>query len=301
MELWIPITIGAALAQNFRFMLQKHLKATRLSTGGATFARFLYSAPLVAVLLWGYVSLGDHSLPQTSGRFWIFALIGALSQILATMCVVALFSERNFAVGITFKKTEVLQTAMVGFLVLGETISTGALLAMVVGFVAVVLLSDPPKGSGVSGIGRFFNRASGLGVLSGILFAFSAVGYRGASLSLGDLDFFLRSCFTLSCVTASQTVAMALWLSWREKGEIGKVLRNWRIGTLVGVTSMLGSLGWFTAFTLQNAAYVKALGQVELIFSFLATVFIFKEKTTGREILAMVLLCLSILLLILLK
>ncbi|MEP2784542.1 MAG: EamA/RhaT family transporter [Pseudoruegeria sp.] len=301
MELWIPITIGAALAQNFRFMLQKHLKATRLSTGGATFARFLFSAPLVALLLWGYTSSGGHSLPETSARFWGFALVGALSQILATMCVVALFAERNFAVGITFKKTEVLQTAFVGFLILGEGISRGGLLAILVGFVAVVLLSDSSKSSGASGISRFFNRASGLGVLSGILFAFSAVGYRGASLSLGDLDFFLRSCFTLSCVTASQTIAMAIWLSAKERGQITKVLSNWRIGIMVGLTSMLGSLGWFTAFTLQNAAYVKALGQVELIFSFLATVFIFKEKSTGRELIAMALLCLSIILLIFLK
>ena len=51
MELWIPITIAAAFSQNLRFMLQKHLKATGLSTGGATFARFLFAAPLAAALL----------------------------------------------------------------------------------------------------------------------------------------------------------------------------------------------------------------------------------------------------------
>lgn len=299
MQIWIPITIGAAFAQNLRFMLQKHLKATRLSTGGATFSRFLYSAPLVALLVVSYLGYSGQNLPQPSARFWTFALTGALTQILATMCVVTLFGERNFAVGITFKKTEVLQTALLGLVVLGEAISTGALLAILVGFVGVVLLSDPPNGAPGRWYQRIFNRASGLGLLSGVLFACSAVGYRGASLSLAEGDVFLRSAFTLSCVTASQTLAMALWLGWREPGQIRRVLANWRVAGLVGITSMLGSLGWFTAFTLQNAAYVKALGQIELIFSFIATSLVFREKTTPRELVAMLFLTASILLLVL--
>ena len=49
MDAWIFLSLGAALAQTVRFMLQKQLRATRLSTGGATFARFIYSAPLVAL------------------------------------------------------------------------------------------------------------------------------------------------------------------------------------------------------------------------------------------------------------
>lgn len=298
MSLWIYITIGAAFAQNLRFMLQKHLKATRLSTGGATFARFVYSAPLVAVLVVIYAQATGQGLPVPGVRFWVFAMSGGLAQILATMCVVALFAERNFAVGITFKKTEVLQTALVGLVVLGEGVSFGGLVAILVGFVAVVLLSDPDGGQG-PWLRRISNRAAGLGLMSGVLFAISATGYRGASLSLGLEDFFLRAAFTLAIVTAMQSLAMALWLRWREPGEIGKVLAHWRVAGLVGLTSMIGSLGWFTAFTLQNAAYVKALGQIELLFSFLATVFVFREKTTPRELLAMALLTASILLLIL--
>lgn len=299
MQIWIPIAIGAAFAQNIRFMLQKHLKATTLSTGGATFSRFLYSAPLVALLVYTYTSLTGNPLPSISGRFWLFALSGGLAQILATMCVVSLFSARNFAVGITFKKTEVLQTALLGFVVLGEGISAGGLVAIMVGFVGVVLLADPPGETPGRWYQRIFNRAAGLGMLSGVLFACSAVGYRGASLSLAEGDVFLRSAFTLSFVTAAQTAAMAIWLALREPGQIREVLLNWRIASLVGVTSMLGSLGWFTAFTLQNAAYVKALGQIELLFSFIATTLVFREKTTARELIAMLFLTGSILLLVL--
>lgn len=299
MAAWIPITLFAAFVQNLRFMLQRHLKATRLSTGGATFARFVFSAPLVALIVAAYLGVTGQGLPEFTLRFWVFAMAGGLSQILATMCVVALFSHRNFAVGITFKKTEVLQTALVSLLVLGEAVSFGGLVAILVGFVGVVLLSDAPMPGGVAWHRRVFNRAAGLGLGSGVLFAISATGYRGATLSLGLDDVVLRAGLTLAVVTTAQSLAMAAWLAWREQGEIGRVLRHWRVAGLVGLTSMLGSGAWFLAFTLQKAAYVKALGQVELIFSFLAATFVFKERTTPRELLAMGVLTASILILIL--
>ena len=297
MDLWIPITIAAAFSQNLRFMLQKHLKATGLSTGGATFARFLFAAPLAAGLLLALGLANGWAVPQVSGRFFMFAAFGGIAQILGTMLVVALFSQRNFAVGITFKKTETIQTAMIGAIVLGEGIAGYGMFAIVIGLVGVVLLSDPPEQ--VGGWQRYFNKAAGIGLASGALFGVSAIGYRGAALSLGEGHFLLRSVFTLMCVTTFQTVIMAIWLALREAGEIGKVIRHWRVTALVGLTGMIGSLGWFTAFTLQNAAYVKALGQVELIFSFLASYFIFKERSTPREILGILMVVLSIVVLVL--
>lgn len=298
MALWIPVTIFAAFAQNLRFMLQRHLKTTKLSTGGATFARFVYSAPLVAVLMLGYGGATGQSIPALGLSFWAFALAGGLAQILATMCVVAIFAHRNFAIGITFKKTEVLQAALVGFVVLGEGVSLGGMVAILIGLAGVLILSDPPQATG-PWLRRIFNRAAGLGLASGVLFAVSGVGYRGAALALPEGDAFFRAVVTLSVVTASQTLAMALWLAWRERGEIGRVLAAWPVASLVGLTSMMGSVGWFFAFALQTVAYVKALGQIELVFSFLASALIFGEKTTRREALGVALLVLSILTLIL--
>ncbi|WP_102107049.1 DMT family transporter [Oceaniglobus roseus] len=298
MDAWIPITVAAAFAQTLRFMAQKQLKAMALSTAGATFARFLFSAPLVAVLILSYATATDQPLPGTNGRFWLFALVGGAAQILATMCVVAIFSTRNFAVGITFKKTEVVQTALVSTVVLGEGVSFRGALAIGIGFLGVLLLSDPPGGTG-PWRRRLWNRAAGLGLLSGICFAFSAVGYRGASLALDSGDVILRAGFTLTLVTATQTLAMAAALAWREKGQITRVVRAWRVAGLVGLTSMVGSFCWFTAFTLENAAYVNALGQVELLFSLSASVLVFRERISLREGLGMGLLTLSILVLIL--
>lgn len=290
MSLWIWITVFAAFMQNIRFMLQKVLRGGKLSTGGATFSRFLFSSPLVALGIWLYLGVTGQAWPSLSATFWIYALSGGIGQVMATACVVALFAQRNFSVGIVFKKTEVVQTALIGLVVLGEGISVWGVVAIAIGFVGVVLLSDPPKGGM-----RFFNRAAMLGVMSGALFGVSAIGYRGAAMQIDSGDVFLRAGVTLACVTAFQTALMTLWLALRERGEIARVVASWRVSSVVGVTSMLGSFGWFTAFALQNAAYVKALGQVELVFTFLGSYFIFKERSSRREVVGIVLVVLSIL------
>ncbi len=298
MDVWIPVTICAAFVQTLRFMVQKQLRVIGLSTGGATFARFLFSAPLVAVAVLIYLAVSEQQMPGTNSRFWAFALIGGATQILATMCVVALFSHRNFAVGITFKKTEVVQTAIVSTIVLDESVSLRGALAIGIGFLGVLFLSDMP---GIKGRWhrRLLNRASALGLSSGVCFAFSAVGYRGASLALDSGDVVLRAGFTLAIVTACQTAAMAIWLRFREPGQIYQVTGAWRVAGLVGLTSMVGSFCWFVAFTLQNAAYVNALGQVELLFSLAVSIVVFREKMTLREVFGMALLLLSVTLLVL--
>lgn len=298
MELWIPITIGAASAQTIRFMLQKRLKGMALSTAGATFARFIYSSPLVVVIAILYATVSDQGRPDVPAAFWPYMLAGGTSQILATMCVVALFSHRNFAVGITFKKTEVLLSALFGFIILGDTFTPATIAAMLIGLVGVLLLSDPPGGVG-PWHQRIFNRATALGLGAGILFGISGNGYRGASLSLGDGDVFYRAIVTLAFVTVFQTVVMALWLMWRERGEVMRVLAAWRVAGLVGLTSMIGSICWFTAFTMQNAAYVNAVGQIELLFSLMIGAFVFGEKIGTREWQGLLLLTISIVVLVL--
>ncbi len=298
MSLWIPVTIAAASFQTVRFMLQKSLSSVKLSAAGATFARFAYSMPLALLALFSALQVTDFELPRLSARFWVFAVIGGTSQILATICVVALFKQRNFAVGITFKKTEVIQTAIVGFLVLGDQVSAGALGAILLGLMAVLLLSKTPGGDG-AWWRNLTNKASRLGLGSGVLFAFSSVTYRGASLELGEVDAWFRALVTLAVVVTFQFVSMGLWLLWRDRAELLAVWETRRTSVFVGLTSLCGSFCWFFAFTLQNAAYVKALGQVELILSLFASLLFFRESITRREVAGITLLGLSILALVL--
>ncbi len=293
MSLWILATLAAASFQTLRFMLQKSLATTQLSAAGATYARFFYSAPLVALLLAIYLLITQTPLPALSFQFWLYGAAGGLTQILATVFVVRLFKERNFAVGITFKKTEVIQTVLVGLLILGEGVALWAFMFIFIGLFGVLLLSKTPGGAGI-GAG-LLSRATMLGLASGVFFAISGVCYRGASLQLDLTEPLLRAAITLGAVTAMQLLAMSLWLRMFESGEITRVWRARGKASLIGLTSMAGSFCWFTAFTLQNAAYVNALGQVELILSLLASVLVFKEKVTTRELVGMAVLGISIL------
>lgn len=298
MSLWIPVTLAAAVFQTARFMLQKTLATTRLSAAGATFARFAYSAPIIAALLGLYLAASGRSLPPLTGAFWAYALIGGLGQILATICVVALFKQRNFAVGITFKKTEVIQTVLVGLLILGEGVSWAGFAAILLGLLGVLTLSKNPGGTG-HWWQHLTNRAAGLGLGSGVLFAISGVTYRAASLELGGLEPVFRAGVTLAVVTSAQMVAMGLWLAWRDRPELRAVWAARRTALWVGLFSMGGSFCWFIAFTLQTVAYVKALGQVELVFSVLASVLFFRERIAPRELAGIALLAASIVLLVL--
>ena len=300
MPTWILATLFAAFMQNLRFLLQRHLKVTTLSTMGATWARFAFAMPFVALGLAVHSGLSGQSLPGTSPVFWAYVSVGGMAQMLATACVVALFARRNFAVGITLKKTEVILTALVGLVILGEGVSAPVVAAIGMGFWGVLFLSDPPAGDRVLSLGeRLFNAASGYGLASGLLFGISAVCYRGATLSLPGGDALLRAGVALLAATVVQTAVLGLWLAVRERGEIGRVLLAWRVAVPTGLTSMLGSMGWFTAFALQTAAYVKALGQVELVFTFLFSVFWLKERSSLKEIGGIVLILGSLLLIVL--
>ncbi len=290
MSLWIVATLFAASIQALRFLLQKRLSLAGLSPAATTFARFVYAPPVLAIglAIW-MVATPGAALPDIGAGFWQFAAAGAVSQILATMCVVALFAYRNFAVGIAFSKVTVLMTVVTGFVLLGEAVTLPALIAMLVGFGGVVILSVPQGGGW-----QVFNRGSLLGLASGAFFSVSAVGYRGASLLVDSDAPVLRAAVTLALVTLLQTALLAAWLAWRNRAELWQVFRAWRVTALVGATSMAGSLGWFTAYTLQTAAYVNAVGQVELILSIGISWLILGERQTPREWLGVALVGLSV-------
>ena len=298
MELWIFASLLAATLQTVRFMLQKVLSRTQLSTAGATFSRFCYSAPFLWVVVAFYFAKSGTDPPELSFWFWIYASLGGVAQILATVCVVALFKSRNFAVGITFKKTEVIQTVLVGIILLQEGVALEGLGAILIGLLGVLMLSDQASISDAQ-TNRFFNRATGLGIMSGFLFAISAVAYRGATLEVSMPSAMTTAMITLLWVVSLQVLLMGIWIYLYEPGQLGAVWKARKSAVWIGLTSMGGSFGWFTAFSVQNAAYVKALGQIEILLSMAVGYFFFREKLTVREFVGVCFLATSVMLLVL--
>ena len=284
MELWIPITIAAAFLQNLRSAAQKHLKAV-MGTTGATFVRFGFGFPFalafVAVLHW---SMG-YPLPALNAVFFGWAVLGALAQIVATFLLIHLFSFRNFAVGTAYSRTEPAQAALFALVFLGERASIGTVVAILISVLGVMLVSVAHVAVSLrSMLASTVSRNALIGLASGTAFGISAVSYRAASLALGGPNFVMQAAVTLAFVITFQTAIMLLWMMWKDRAEIGRIAKAWKLSLFTGFVGATASSGWFAAMTLQQAAVVKSLAQIEMLFTFAATVFFFKEKINRLEV-----------------
>ncbi len=299
MELWIPITIAAAFLQNLRSAAQKKLQGS-LGTTGASFVRFGFGFPVAIAYVLALHFWGGRPFPPLSAGFALWAMLGGVTQIMATILLVHMFTLRNFAVGTAYSKTEPVQAAIFGAIILGEHITLGAGAAIVIGIAGVILISIARMPlSWANFWSALAGRTALTGILSGALFGVSAVAYRSASLSLGGPEPIMQAAVTLAVVSTFQTVIMVAWMAWTDMGEFGRVARAWKSSTLVGLAGIIGSACWFTAMTLQQVAYVRALGQIELIFTFAASVFVFREKINRQEVIGCLLIVGGILLLLL--
>ncbi len=299
MELWIYITIAAAFLQNFRTAMQKRLKG-RLSTTGATFVRFGFGFPFAVVYVFVLHHGFDMAWPKPHLLFALYGVTCGLAQIFGTFLLLHLLSYRNFVVGTAYSKTEPMQAALFGVVILGDHVSGGAVIAILIGIGGVIVISVAHTEVTVrSLISSLAERRALIGLASGAMFGISAVCYRAASLSLGAPGFLMQAGFTLVCVSIFQTLIMIGYMRLREPGQITTVLKYWRPSLVVGAAGIVGSAAWFTAMTIQNVAYVRALGQIELIFTFAASYFLFHERSNRREVLGVVLIASGIVILLL--
>ena len=299
MPLWIPITIAAAFLQNLRSVLQKAIQG-RLSTAGAAYARFIYALPLAIIYVWALSRFGGFEIPSPNLAFFVYCALGGVAQILFTVVLLWMFSFRSFAVGTTFSKLEVVLIAVIGSFLLGDTLGPYGILAIIIGALGTIILSLTEAkltfGGLVRGMGE---KATLIGLLAAALLGASVVCFRGAALALNGPEFIIAAAFTLLVALTMQTLIMGLWFLVFDRKELQRVVREWRYAAPVGLIGMLGSVCWFTAFTLHNAAYVRALGQVELIFTFMAGIFIFHEKITKAELLGIALVVIAVILILL--
>ena len=298
-ELWIPLTIVGAFLQNLRSALQKHLKS-HLSTAGATYVRFFYAWPISLLYLWGLSYYGGFELPELNTTFFIYCIAGSASQILFTFLLIWLFSFRNFAAGTIYSKTETVQVAVLGLLIPGDPLSIGAAVAIGVSFIGVLVLSvAETKLTFRNLITSLYGKTTLIGLACGAALGSSVVLFRGAALSLGGEGFLMQAATALTVAVIMQTITMGIYLALREPGQLKAVLVHWRPSLMVGVAGALASICWFSAFTLQNAAYVRALGQIELVFTILASAIFFREKIKSMELAGIVFIVLGILILVL--
>lgn len=300
MELWIPITVAAAFLQNLRSATQKHLKRV-MGTTGATFVRFGFGLPFAFMFVAVLHLVAGYRLPAPNAAFLGWAALGALMQIAATLLLIHLFSFRNFAVGTAYSRTEPAQAALFALLLFGEQVSAGALLAIAISVFGVMLISVARTTlSWSSLVTSVLSRNALIGIASGTGFGIAAVAFRAASLALGGPNYMMQAAATLAIGITLQTVVMLGWLVWRDKAELGHIVRAWKPSLFTGFVGASASFGWFMAMTLQQAAVVKSLAQIEMIFTFAASALFFREAINRLEVAGCVLIVAGILMLLLL-
>jgi drug/metabolite transporter (DMT)-like permease len=277
--LWAVFTVVAAAAQTVRNAAQKELTG-KLGTVGATQVRFLFGCPFAIVFLAAMAAAGG-ALPHPALVFWPWMLGGALAQIAATALMLAAMEGRSFVVAIAYIKTEPVQVALFGLLFLGDAVTPMMAAAIVIATAGVVVMSMKAGALGNITAGGW--RPTALGLAAGACFALSAIGYRGAILSLHDPSYAMAATFTLTVGLIVQSLILALYLVLRDRMILAAILAAWRPSLFAGFMGALASQFWFLAFALTTAANVRTLALVEVLFAQAISRFVFRQPVSARE------------------
>ncbi len=301
--LWIVISIFAALMQAVRTAAQKNLNQ-RMSNLGTTYVRSVFGLPLMLVFL-GYVLMTyGGGWPKLQVSYLLFIAGGAAAQIFATMALIYMFKLRNFAIGTMLTKVDILMTAIIGSALFSEVLSYNGVIALLVVVGGVLLMTIGRMGVGsLAGDGvtlreSLLGRSTQVAFLCALLFTFSYLLLREGLLLMqpengavpaGVGGMFWKAAWTIVIATVMQIVVVGLWLWRTEPAVFGEMRPNAKIASFIGCTSAVGSMGWYTAFAMQNASYVRAVGQIEVVFTLLIAWFYFRERMTLLELLGVAL------------
>ena len=289
--LWAVFTVLAAAGQTVRNAMQRELTAT-LGTVGATHVRFLFGFPFALIFLAGVVLITGTALPRPNLSFWPWLLVGALAQVAATATMLAAMGERSFVVVVAYIKTEPIQVAIFGAIFLGDLVTLPIMVAIVIATAGVLVMSYKPGGM-TGGI-----KPTVIGLISGGLFAISAIGYRGAILNVSAGHFVMAATFTLACGLVLQAALLTAYLALRDRAVLTAIAGQWRRSLFAGFMGATASEFWFLAFALASAASVRTLALVEVLFAQAISAFIFKQPTSTREGFGMAMIVVGVILLI---
>ncbi|MSP32393.1 MAG: EamA/RhaT family transporter, partial [Pseudolabrys sp.] len=201
--------------------------------------------------------------------------------------------ERSFVVAYAYIKTEPVQVALFGLIFLGDHITPLSAAAILIATAGVIVMSLKP---GSASAGTMRSTLIGLG--GGTMFALSAISYRGAILALQHPDFVLAATFTLAIGLVVQAALLSLYLALRDPQVLRAIMHAWKPSLFAGFMGAFASQFWFLAFAITTAANVRTLALVEVLFAQGVTRFIFKQPTTKREGVGIVLVVIGVALLV---
>ena len=291
-ETWIVFTLLAVTMQSVRTAGQKKI-SEKMSIEATTLVRFLFGLPFA--IAYYLVLKNQYQIDSIAvdGGFFMPASLAALAQIIATVCLVKALTLKNFAVATALSKSEAILTAVLGSLLFSAGLSLIGYFSVVLGVVGVLVAAKWK----VSLRDLSDNQSIRYGLGAGLGFALASLWLRQSSLSL-ELPRLLSAATVLVYMVALQTLICGVWITVTDRVQFSLIKSNLPASLFIGFTSVAGSIGWFTAMSLQNAALVKTLGQTEFVVTLLITYFYFGEKISRQEYLGIALVFLSIVFLI---
>lgn len=283
---WTLFTFLAAFSQSWRNAFQSQLSKT-LNVTGVTLARFLWAGPLALLYLLGLYQWKPVALPAFSTESAFFILGASVMQIVATSLMVVLFKQKNFAIGAGLAKSEAPVSAFLGVLFFGTSLTLIGWVGVLLGGIAVLILSCP------QGFRSISLSTALLGLACSSAFALTSLWVRESSLSL-HLPFPHGAAWVLFLVISIQTLMLVSYLLLRDRETLKAMLfKQPRLVMMTSVASFIGSFGWFTAMSLQAVPYVKTLGQLEVFFTMLISFFWLKESIKRKDITALMMVALA--------
>ena len=291
--LWIPFTIIAALGQVTRNAMQRQLTGP-LGTWGATNIRFLFGFPFSIVFFVVLLVLSGDPLPWPTSAFWPWLMLGALCQIVATGLMLLAMNDSSFVVTTAYLKTEAIQTAIFGFVFLGDHLTALKIIAILVATIGVIVTAL--RSGGAKGFTDL--KPTVLGLVAAATFALSAIGFRGAILTISGVSFVTAATYTLVFGLFVQTLVLTIYLLARAPGVLKAIFGLWKPSMLAGFMGAFASQFWFLAFALTAAANVRTLALVEVLFAQAVAYYSFKQPLSARELSGIVLIVIGVALLV---
>lgn len=298
-SVWILASLAAAFFQALRYAALKVLNRT-LPTTVATYARMLFGMPFLTLHLIAVMLVTDSGRLHLSTSFLMYSAL-ATAQFAGSAIIVYAFQLGNFAVATMLVKTDVVATAVLGMLLFSQPISLGGWVAIVITLVAGVLVTSAGRlPSGAFGAGRIsladfvVGRAARVALLAALVYSVSYLFLREAIISLGPEvgGPAIRAAWAGVVMTV---VMMGGWLLVRERQAFRQMLAMPGPCMFLGLVSALGTIFWFFASALTNAAYVAAVAQVQIAFTLAISHFYFKERLRPLELVGIVIILFGVL------
>ena len=202
-------------------------------------------------------------------------------------------------VGTSLSKTEVIQVAILEFFILEEKLNKFGASGIVIATIGIIILSIKDTKLFLKNL---ISKTTIIGLISGFFLALSVVYFRAAALTLENFESnFEKALSTLFFGLIIQTTVLTVYIYFFEKEQFSKLYKNKYESFGAGIAGFFATISWFYAFTLIQSSFVRALGQIEIVFSYISSRFYFREKIKINEIIGVVIFILGILILLLLK